>query len=148
MGWDVVFFSVLGIVALSGVVVNASLVLVHYINGQREKGRPLLDCVRAAGVVRFRPIVLTSMTTYIGLVPLMFEGAVAARPLVPMAIALGYGVLCAAVVTLFLVPAGYLILADFSPAMRAERRRDRERQEHAASGGSGSGASPEGLLPR
>jgi multidrug efflux pump subunit AcrB len=121
---------------------------VHYINGQREKGRPLLDCVRAAGVVRFRPIVLTSMTTYIGLVPLMFEGAVAARPLVPMAIALGYGVLCAAVVTLFLVPAGYLILADFSPAMRAERRRDRERQEHAASGGSGSGASPEGLLPR
>ncbi len=124
MGWDVVFFSVLGIVALSGVVVNASLVLVHYINGQRELGRPLLDCVRAAGIVRFRPIALTSMTTFIGLVPLMFEGAVAARPLVPMAIALGYGVLCAAVVTLFLVPTGYVILADLNPAMRAEFRRD------------------------
>jgi len=124
MGWDVVFFSVLGIVALSGVVVNASLVLVHYINGQRALGRPLLDCVRAAGMVRFRPIVLTSMTTFIGLVPLMFEGSVAARPLVPMAIALGYGVLCAAVVTLFLVPAGYVILSDLSPAMRAERQRE------------------------
>jgi multidrug efflux pump subunit AcrB len=114
MGWDVVFFSVLGIVALSGVVVNASLVLVHYINGQREEGRALVDCVREAGVVRFRPIVLTSLTTFIGLVPLMFEGDVAAAPLIPMAIALGYGVLCAAVVTLFLVPCGYLILEDLT----------------------------------
>lgn len=114
MGWDVVFFSVLGIVALSGVVVNASLVLVHYVNGQREKGYGLIESVREAGVVRFRPIFLTSLTTFIGLVPLMFEGAVAARPLVPMAIALGYGVLCAAAVTLFLVPCGYVILHDFT----------------------------------
>jgi multidrug efflux pump subunit AcrB len=126
MGWDVVFFSILGIVALSGVVVNASLVLVHYINGQRDKGVPLLESVRLAGIVRFRPIVLTSMTTFIGLVPLMFEGAVAARPLVPMAIALGYGVLCAATVTLFLVPAGYVILADLNPGMHAEGRRGQD----------------------
>jgi len=114
MGWDIVFFSVLGIVALSGVVVNASLVLVHYTNGQREKGRGVVESVREAGIVRFRPIALTSLTTYIGLVPLMFEGAVAARPLVPMAIALGYGVLFAAVVTLLLVPCGYVILDDVS----------------------------------
>lgn len=114
MGWDVVFFSVLGIVALSGVVVNASLVLVHYVNGQREKGMGVIESVRDAGVVRFRPIFLTSLTTFIGLVPLMFEGAVAARPLVPMAIALGYGVLCAAAVTLFLVPCGYVIMHDFT----------------------------------
>ena len=112
MGWDLVFFSVLGIVALSGVVVNASLVLVHYANGQRELGKSVAESLRAAGVIRFRPIFLTSITTFIGLVPLMFEGNVAARPLVPMAIALGYGVLCAALVTLFLVPAGYLIMED------------------------------------
>lgn len=112
MGWDIVFFSVLGIVALSGVVVNASLVLVHYTNGQREKGRGLVESVREAGVVRFRPIALTSLTTYIGLVPLMFEADIAARPLIPMAIALGYGVLFAAIVTLFLVPCGYVILDD------------------------------------
>ena len=114
MGWDVVFFSVLGIVALSGVVVNASLVLVHYVNTQRDKGLSVLDSVREAGMVRFRPIFLTSITTFIGLVPLMFEGSTAARPLVPMAIALGYGVLCAAFVTLFLVPCGYVILGDLS----------------------------------
>ena len=120
MGWDVVFFSVLGIVALSGVVVNASLVLVHYVNGQRAKGVGTVDSVRAAGIVRFRPIVLTSLTTFIGLVPLMFEGSVAAGPFIPMAIALGYGVLCAAVVTLFLVPSGYLILDDLTARFRAE----------------------------
>lgn len=118
MGWDIVFFSVLGIVALSGVVVNASLVLVHYINGQRAAGLGLRESVHAAGVVRFRPIVLTSITTFIGLVPLMFEGTVAARPFIPMAIALGYGVLCAAVVTLFLVPSGYLILNDITARLR------------------------------
>ena len=112
MGWDVVFFTVLGIVALSGVVVNGSLVLVHYINSQRDKGRDFLDAVQDAGIVRFRPIVLTSLTTFLGLLPLMFEQSVAARPLVPMAIALGYGVLCSAIVTLFLVPCGYVILDD------------------------------------
>ena len=116
MGWDVVFFSVLGIVALSGVVVNASLVLVHYVNTKRDEGMDVLGSVREAGVVRFRPIFPTSITTFIGLVPLMFEGATAARPLVPMAIALGYGVLGAAVVTLFLVPCGYLILDDLKRA--------------------------------
>lgn len=121
MGWDVVFFTVLGIVALSGVVVNASLVLVHYVNGQRELGKGVLESVRTAGIARFRPIFLTSFTTYIGLVPLMFEGAVAARPLVPMAIALGYGVLFAAAVTLFLVPCGYVILDDLAGRRRAER---------------------------
>ena len=113
MGWDVVFFSVLGIVALSGVVVNASLVLVHYTNTQRALGHGVVDSIRDAGIARFRAIFLTSSTTYIGLVPLMFEANVAARPLVPMAIALGYGVLLATVVTLFLVPCGYVILDDF-----------------------------------
>ena len=68
--------------------------------------------MQTAAVLRFRPIVLTSVTTYIGLLPLMFEAAVPARPLIPMAISLGYGVLYASVMTLFLVPCGYVILDD------------------------------------
>jgi predicted RND superfamily exporter protein len=67
-----------------------------------------------AAVLRFRPIVLTSATTYIGLLPLMFEEAVPARPLIPMAISLGYGVVYASVMTLFLVPCGYVILDDLA----------------------------------
>ncbi len=113
MGWDLVFFSILGIVALSGVVVNASLVLVHTINRRRSEGRGFLEAVRDASVQRFRPIALTSVTTYIGLLPLMFEAAVPARPLIPMAISLGYGVLYASIMTLFLVPCGYVILDDW-----------------------------------
>jgi multidrug efflux pump subunit AcrB len=112
MGWDVVFFSVLGIVALTGVVVNASLVLVHAINARRAAGTALGESVRSAAIARFRPIVLTTVTTFLGLVPLMFEAAVPATPFVPMAIALSYGVLYASVMTLFLVPVGYLIVDD------------------------------------
>jgi multidrug efflux pump subunit AcrB len=112
MSWDLVFFSILGIVALSGVVVNASLVMVHYIKTQLERGVPFREAVPSAGVKRFRPILLTSMTTFIGLVPLMLETAVPARPLIPMAISLGFGVAFASVITLFLVPCGYVILED------------------------------------
>lgn len=112
MGWDIVFFSILGIVALSGVVVNASLVLVHTLNRLRDEGMEMMDAVKKSGVLRFRPIALTSVTTYIGLLPLMFEAAVPARPLIPMAISLGYGVLYASIMTLFLVPCGYVILHD------------------------------------
>ncbi|MFP8879597.1 MAG: efflux RND transporter permease subunit, partial [Myxococcota bacterium] len=112
MGWELVFFSVLGIVALSGVVVNASLVLVHYVNRRRGEGASVFEAVTSAGVARFRPIVLTSMTTYIGLVPLMFESDIQARMMIPMAISLGYGVLFASVFTLFLVPCLYVILED------------------------------------
>lgn len=112
MGWDVVFFSVLGIVALAGVVVNASLVMVHSINTRRAEGQPLGECVRSAAISRFRPIALTTATTFLGLVPLMFEAAVPAAPLIPMAIALAYGVLYASIMTLFLVPVGYLVVED------------------------------------
>jgi multidrug efflux pump subunit AcrB len=121
LGWDVVFFSVLGIVALSGVVVNASLVLVHYVNARRAEGAPHLEAVTAAGVARFRPVVLTSATTFAGLVPLMFVGSLQTRMLVPMAISLAFGVLFAAVVTLLLVPCLYVILEDVT-RLRATRR--------------------------
>jgi multidrug efflux pump subunit AcrB len=127
MGWDVVFFSVLGMIALSGVVVNSSLVMVHAINGHRAKGFALGDAVRRSAILRFRPIVLTTATTFIGLLPLMTEAAVPAVPLIPMAISLAFGVLYASIMTLFLVPLGYLILDDFSNGIRGLRERVAER---------------------
>jgi len=112
MGQLLVFFSMLGIVALSGVVVNSSLVLVDYINRQRRQGTDLLDAVLSAGVVRFRPILLTSVTTFVGLLPLMFTASPATAFVVPMAISLAFGVLFATLITLFLVPALYNIVED------------------------------------
>ena len=136
MGWDVVFFSILGIVALSGVVVNASLVMVHTVNRRRSAGTPFMQAVKSAGLLRFRPIVLTSVTTYIGLLPLMFEAAVPARPLIPMAISLGYGVLYASIMTLFLVPCGYVILDDIA-SLFGRSERESEADEIAGKPGVG-----------
>lgn len=113
MDKDLVFFSLLGIVALSGVVVNASLVLVDYINKQRTSGQSLKYVVSHAGSVRFRPIVLTSATTFIGLAPLMLDSTLSLSMFVPMAISLGFGVLMGTVITLFLVPCLYMVLEDF-----------------------------------
>ncbi len=110
MGQALVFPSLLGMVALSGVVVNSSLVLVDYINKQRLKGVDVFEAVSTAGVVRFRPIILTSVTTYVGLVPLMLSSNPDTAFFVPMAISLAYGVVAATAITLFLVPALYLIL--------------------------------------
>ena len=127
MGWDVVFFSVLGMVALSGVVVNASLVLVHFINRARSEGASIAEAVSQAGVERFRAIFLTSATTFLGLVPLMAEKSVQTKPLVPMAISLAYGVLCAAIVTLLVVPSLYLILEDLKGlGVRKPKAKDAE----------------------
>ncbi|MCH7598265.1 MAG: efflux RND transporter permease subunit [Myxococcales bacterium] len=129
MGWDIVFFSILGIVALSGVVVNASLVLVHTINRRRDQGMGFLESVTTASIQRFRPIALTSVTTYLGLLPLMFEEAAPARPLIPMAISLGYGVLYASIMTLFLVPCGYVILDDWLQFFRGRERETVDRSD-------------------
>lgn len=113
MGADLVFFSLLGIIALSGVVVNASLVLVVTINRLRGEGTGMVESIAQAGMQRFRPIILTSATTFIGLVPLMATANPATFFIIPMAISLAYGVLFATVITLFLVPSLYLILHDF-----------------------------------
>ena len=112
MGWNLIFFSLLGIIALSGVVVNASLVLVDYMNRQRRQGVPLFEAVTLAGVVRFRPITLTSVTTFVGLVPLMTNPQPETFMFIPMAISLAFGVLSATVITLYLVPSLYLMLDD------------------------------------
>jgi multidrug efflux pump subunit AcrB len=107
-----VFFSMLGIVALSGVVVNSSLVLVDYINRQRREGVSIHEATMNAGVIRFRPIMLTSVTTFVGLVPLMATASPATAFVIPMAVSLAYGVLFATFITLFLVPALYAIAED------------------------------------
>ena len=104
--------SVFGVVALSGVVVNSSLVLVHYVNQRRSEGLPLTVAVRDAGAARFRPIILTSLTTFAGLTPLLLEGSVSAQFLIPMATSLAFGVVFASSISLFLVPSLYLILED------------------------------------
>jgi multidrug efflux pump subunit AcrB len=113
MGYQLMFFSALGIVALSGVVVNASLVLVDFINRRRREGMPLEEAVIAAGVVRFRPILLTSVTTFVGLIPLMSNPSPATRFFIPMAISLAFGVLFATAITLILVPSLYRVAEDW-----------------------------------
>ncbi|MFC1688611.1 efflux RND transporter permease subunit [Pseudomonadota bacterium] len=112
MGYPLSFLSILGLLALSGVVINDSLVLVDFINQKRRAGSLLWDSVIQAGVVRFRPVILTSLTTFFGLLPLLSEKASAAQILIPMAISLGFGILFATAVTLVLIPANVLILDD------------------------------------
>ncbi|MGI9591068.1 MAG: efflux RND transporter permease subunit [Myxococcota bacterium] len=117
------FPSIMGIVALSGVVVNASLVLVVKVNRLRGEGRPLREAVVEGAASRFRPIVLTAVTTFVGLTPLMLEGSLQAQILIPMAISLAFGVLFATVITLVVVPCGYLILEDLARLWSRPRRR-------------------------
>jgi len=112
MGWPLTLPSVLGIIALAGVVVNASLIMVTYVNQQRLLGLDVFEAVAKAGVVRFRPILLTSVTTFVGLAPLMLRATPETAFIVPMAISLAWGVLFATVITLFLVPCLYLALED------------------------------------
>ncbi|MGD9318628.1 MAG: efflux RND transporter permease subunit [Desulfobacteraceae bacterium] len=112
MGYNLSVMSLFGIVALTGVVVNDSLVLIDFTNRERRKGRTPIESLRAAGIRRFRPIVLTSLTTFGALVPMIFETSRQARFLIPMAVSLGFGVLFSTVVTLLLVPSLYRIVED------------------------------------
>ena len=112
VGMDMNVLSLCGMIALAGVVVNDNLVLVDSINKTRSGGDDLLEAVREAGVRRFRPILLTSLTTFAGLTPLMLEPSLQARFLIPMAVSLAYGVIFATAVSLVLVPCLYLILDD------------------------------------
>jgi multidrug efflux pump subunit AcrB len=98
------------------VVVNDNLVLVDTINRQRLAGTALMRAVTQAGATRFRPILLTSLTTFVGLSPLMMETSLQARFLIPMAVSLAFGVLFSTMVSLILVPSLYLILQDLGEA--------------------------------
>ncbi|MEM9455562.1 MAG: efflux RND transporter permease subunit [Myxococcota bacterium] len=113
MGYKLTMVSAFGVVALSGVVVNDSLVLVHTANGHRREGMGLIDAVHSAACRRFRPIMLTSATTFLGLAPMILETSFQAVEIIPMAISLGFGVLFATGIILVLVPAVYLLVEDF-----------------------------------
>ncbi len=123
MGLDLIIFSLLGIVAMAGVVVNSSLVLVDYINRRRREGIALWQAAAEAGEARFRPIVLTSITTFVGLIPLIFNHSLSTYMFVPLAVSLAFGVLVATVITLLLVPAMYLILEDWLALIRPQYAR-------------------------
>ena len=112
MGRELTFPSMLGLMALTGVVVNDSLVLVDFINQARAQGKSITEAVLQAGVARFRPVLLTSLTTFFGLLPLLFEKSVQAQFLIPMGISLGFGILFATTITLIMIPANVLIVED------------------------------------
>ncbi|MEG3758871.1 efflux RND transporter permease subunit [Pseudoalteromonas carrageenovora] len=113
MGMDLTIMSLLGMLALIGVVVNDSLVLVDFINKKRSEGGRIIDAVKLAGAARFRPVMLTSLTTFIGLMPLLFEKATQAQFLIPMAVSLGFGIIFATFITLLLVPINYMLMERF-----------------------------------
>jgi multidrug efflux pump subunit AcrB len=112
MGFNLSMLSLFGLVALSGVVVNDSLLMIDKINANRRAGQDLYNAVMSAGQRRFRPILLTSLTTFFGLSPMILETSVQARFLIPMAISLGFGILFATGITLLLIPSLYMILED------------------------------------
>jgi len=112
MGYSLSVLSLFGIVALSGVVVNDSLVLIDMANRYRKENLLASDAIHKAALQRFRPIMLTTLTTFGGLAPMIFEQSRQARFLIPMAISLGYGIVFATVITLVIVPSVYLIVDD------------------------------------
>jgi len=113
IGIEVSMMSFFGIIALAGVVVNDSLILVDFVNRERRLGIPLVQAVMDAASKRFRAILLTSLTTFFGLIPIVLETSLQAQIVIPMAASLAFGILFATVITLFLIPSLYIILDDF-----------------------------------
>lgn len=111
-GYNLTVVSLFGMVGLSGVVVNDSLVLVHATNRIRDNGATTFEAILKGTALRFRAIILTSLTTFGGLTPMLLERSLQARFLIPMAVSLGFGVLFATAITLILIPCGYVILDD------------------------------------
>ena len=164
LGLDVSMMSMFGLVAVTGVVVNDSLIMVDVINRARavhtDVGRMarqagggpadrrafesagLALAVREAGVQRFRPILLTSLTTFFGLAPLMWNKSFDAAFMVPMAVSLGFGVLFATLITLILVPTSYMILDDVGRALRRTVGRREPAEAEVPGGAVGEGPPP------
>jgi multidrug efflux pump subunit AcrB len=117
MGLDLTLISMFGVVALTGVVVNDSLIMIDFINRARRDGMDMRTAVIESGIRRFRPILLTSLTTFAGLTPLLLEKSLQARFLVPMATSLGFGVVFSTFITLILIPTSYSLLSDFKIAL-------------------------------
>jgi multidrug efflux pump subunit AcrB len=112
LNMEMAIFSYFGIAAAAGVVVNDNLVLIDYTNRLRDKGYKPLEAIVEAGVARFRPILLTTVTTIVGLMPMMFERSIQAKFLIPVVVSLCFGVFLAFFVTLLMVPALYAIGVD------------------------------------
>nr|WP_275658955.1 efflux RND transporter permease subunit [Shewanella sp. Isolate11] len=131
IGIDLSALSLFGIIAAAGVVVNDSLVMVDYINIARSKGVPMRQAVINAGCRRFRAILLTSLTTFIGLVPIMTETSMQAQMVIPMAVSLAFGVLFATVVTLGLIPCLYVVIEDIKAFFNRKTAEQAELQNEA-----------------
>lgn len=125
MDFEITIASFFGILAAAGVVVNDNLVFIDRINQLRAKGFPVREALERAGVDRFRPIILTSITTFIGLVPIMLDDSMQARFLIPMVVSLAFGILFATTITLVFVPALYLFGARAQACIRAWFGRDK-----------------------
>lgn len=134
MGRDLTVLSYFGVVALTGVVVNDSLVMVDFINTRVRDGMPMREAIRQAGILRFRPILLTSLTTFVGLLPLLLEKSLQAQFLIPMAISLAFGVLFVTAIVLLIVPVAYLILEDLKNLLTGSRREERDKIEAVTTG--------------
>lgn len=122
MGITPSYLSVFGILALAGVAVNDTLVMIDYVNQRRKEGASLQEAALMSGARRFRPIMLTSLTTFIGLVPLMLDRSIQAQFLIPMAVSLAFGVMFATLVSLFLVPTALVFVDDGAKALGAAKR--------------------------
>lgn len=122
IGIDLSMMSTFGLIAAAGVVINDSLVMTDFVNQRRAQGHAIKEAVVEAGCARFRAITLTSITTFVGVLPIMFETSLQARFVIPMAVALGFAVLYATLVTLILVPCLYLILLDLPRPFKAVGR--------------------------
>jgi multidrug efflux pump subunit AcrB len=116
LGYQLTFLSLIGFVALTGVVVNNSLILIEFYNHKRDEGLPMKEALLAAGRDRLRPIVLTSITTFFGLMPLVFERSFQAKFLIPMAISISFGLLSATILTLAVLPCVLVIIDNIKAA--------------------------------
>jgi multidrug efflux pump subunit AcrB len=114
VGIDFSALSLCGIVALAGVVVNDSIIMVDFVNKSVEEGMAIAEAAVKAGTERFRAIMLTSLTTFFGLLPILLETSFSAQLVIPMAVSLGFGILFATVITLILIPCLYIILDDIN----------------------------------
>jgi multidrug efflux pump subunit AcrB len=121
LGKAISMFSLFGLIALAGVVVNDSLIMIDFINKARQAGLPVKEAVIQSGTQRFRAIVVTSLTTAVGLMPIMAEKSVQAQFVQPMAISLSFGIIFATVITLFLIPSLYMLQLDFGVWIRDAR---------------------------
>jgi multidrug efflux pump subunit AcrB len=126
MGYSLSVMSLFGIVALTGVVINDSLILIHFANLLRKQGHTIFRAIQLAAMQRFRPILLTTLTTFGGLSPMILETSRQARFLIPMALSLGFGLLFATLIILFLIPCMYLILEDLTGLVKPKPSGDSE----------------------